>query len=524
MRIERTMQDVSAGGLETGSRKGTRLQMKNSGWQARFAHGIGRWVVGAALVFLCLASGRAWAQQQNSGTVSGNVVDSQGAVISNAKVSLIDTSEGKEIKTQSNAKGEYLFAVVPIGNYQLKVTAPTFQTYIVNDLQVNAAANVRLDAHMSAGAVEAQVTVQAEGTTLDTRSATLGTMIDPQMVEGLPVDGENIVSLAALLPGVTDVNAPTTFTSDTGGPTYSVSGSRGNQNLFLFDGLIWNNVFYNTGLNYPPRLALEEVSVLLNNYKAQYGRNSGSVFNVLSRRGANAIHGAVWEYLQNAAFDASDYATGVNPHLVSNQFGATLGGPIKRHLAQRLQRRSVTRLCQPQQRLKRRNPPARRALLVIPQCRAMVRHYFPAAPLTTCTFRPIGLYLHMPKLAGHSAVAAQQLSVRKDSRPDPLVHDDRHQVMQTVAVAKPHLAQGARVGIVVHLHAQPCPLFNLRLDAQRRPAQVRRKHQPLVPGVRAPRQTDPNAVERLLLVRRDHVLDRGDQRLHRFGWIFRKHH
>lgn len=307
-----------------------RVQMRISGWRAGIVQRIGRWVMGAALMFLCLASGRSWAQQQNSGTVSGNVVDSQGAVIPNAHVSLIDTSEGKEIKTQSNAKGEYLFAVVPIGNYQLKVMAPTFQTYIVNDLQVNAAANVRLDAHMSIGEVQSQVTVQAEGTTLDTRSATLGTMIDPQMVEGLPVDGENLVSLAALLPGVTDVNAPTTFTSDTGGPTYSVSGSRGNQNLFLFDGLIWNNVFYNTGLNYPPRLAVEEVSVLLNNYKAQYGRNSGSVFNVLSKRGTNAIHGALWEYLQNSAFNAADYISQENPHLVSNQFGATLGGPIKR--------------------------------------------------------------------------------------------------------------------------------------------------------------------------------------------------
>ena len=152
---------------------------------------------------------------------------------------------------------------------------------------------------MTAGSVDAQVTVEAAGTTLDTRSATLGTIIDTKLVENLPIDGENIVSLAALLPGVTNVNAPATFTSDTGGPTYSVSGSRGNQNLFLFDGIIWNNVFYNTGLNYPPRYGLEEVSVLLNNYKAQYGRNSGSIFNVLSKRGTNQIHGTIWENYQN---------------------------------------------------------------------------------------------------------------------------------------------------------------------------------------------------------------------------------
>lgn len=89
--------------------------------------------------------------------------------------------------------------------------------------------------------------MEAEGSSLDTRSATIGTMLDKNLVENLPIDGENIVSLAALLPGVTSVNAPMTFTADTGGPTYSVSGSRGNKNLFLFDGQIWNNVFYNTG-------------------------------------------------------------------------------------------------------------------------------------------------------------------------------------------------------------------------------------------------------------------------------------
>jgi len=327
MRNEQTMRDILVGGLETVSLKGTRLQMRIL---VGIAKGVGRGLLATALVLLWLAGGRGMAQQQNAGTVSGNVVDAQGAVIPNAVVTLIETSEGSEVTTKSNAHGEYLFPVVAIGNYQLKVSAPTFETYIVNDVQVDAASNVRQDAHMHAGAVEAQVTVQAEGTTLDTRSATLGTMIDPQMVEGLPVDGENIVSMAALLPGVTNVNAPTTFTSDTGGPTYSVSGSRGNQNLFLFDGLIWNNTFYNTGLNYPPHLALEEVSVLLNNYKAQYGRNSGSVFNVLSKRGTNALHGDLWEYYQNAALNAADYLTHVNPHLVSDQFGINIGGPIKR--------------------------------------------------------------------------------------------------------------------------------------------------------------------------------------------------
>jgi len=285
------------------------------------------------LMMLAMVSARAYGQAQNTGTVAGNVTDAQGAVVPGATVTLTNTGEGRTLTAKSNGKGEYLFSDVAVGTYTLKVSAPTFEGFVVPSIEVNADTNVREDARLVAGSVDAAVTVEANGTTVDTRSATLGTMIDNQLVEGLPIDGENIVSLAALLPGVSNVNAPTTFTSDTGGPTYSVSGSRSNQNLFLFDGIIWNNVFYNTGLNYPPRLGLQEVSVLLNNYKAQYGRNSGSIFNVLTKSGSNALHGDVWEYFQNSVFDGKDYISGVNPHLVQNQFGATLGGPIKRDKA-----------------------------------------------------------------------------------------------------------------------------------------------------------------------------------------------
>jgi len=286
--------------------------------------------VAAALLLLVLAGARAQAQAQNTGSISGNVTDAQGAVIPGATITLTANGEGRTVTTKSDSKGEYLFSDVAIGAYTLKVVAKTFESFVFDDIEVDADANIREDAHMIAGSVDTTVSVEATGTTVDTRSATLGTLIDPRLVESLPIDGGNVVSLAALLPGVTNVNAPTTFTSDTGGPTYSVSGSRTNQNLFLFDGMIWNNVFYNTGLNYPPHLALDEVSVLLNNYHAEYGRNSGSIFNVLTRRGTNTIHGFVWEYLQNTMFDAADYISQVNPHLVQNQFGATVGGPIKR--------------------------------------------------------------------------------------------------------------------------------------------------------------------------------------------------
>jgi hypothetical protein len=284
----------------------------------------------AIVALLLLVPGvRAFAQAQNTGTLAGNITDSQGLAIASATITLTADDTAQVTTTASNATGEYLFTDVKVGGYLLHVSAPGFTSLDVDGILIGANQNVRQDARLDPGSVSSSVTVHADSTTIDTRSATIGTTIDQNLVEKLPIDGENIVSLAALLPGVSNVNAPTTFTSDTGGPTYSVSGARSNQNLFLLDGTIWNNAYYNTGLNYPPRLALQEASVLLNNYKAQYGRNSGSVFNVLTRSGSNVIHGTLWEYYQSNAFDAKDYISHLLPHLVSNQFGGTIGGPLK---------------------------------------------------------------------------------------------------------------------------------------------------------------------------------------------------
>ncbi len=285
-----------------------------------------------AVLFIAAAilPARSVAQSQNAGTVSGNVTDGQGNAVVNAAVTLTSAAEGTVLSTRVNDRGEYLFSSVKTGTYTLTVTAPTFQKFIADSIAVNVTENVRMDAKLSPGSVEASVTVDAPSMTVDTRSATVATIIDPTLVQNLPVDGNNIIELTALLPGVTAVNAPATFTNDTGGPSYIVSGSRANQNLFLFDGVMWNNVYYNTGLNFPPVWMTQEVSVQLVNFKAQYGRNVGSVMNVLSRSGSNQFHGTLWEYMENSAFNARDYITGINPHLVQNQFGATIGGPIKR--------------------------------------------------------------------------------------------------------------------------------------------------------------------------------------------------
>jgi len=283
------------------------------------------------LLSLGLVAGVDRAEGQNTGAILGTVVDKTGAVVPGAAVTVADTSTGVNRAVKTNGSGEYLLPSLPVGTYILTVASPTFETAVVTDIKVDANSNIKEQVTLQPGEAATSVTVQdTQGSVIDPNSATIATMLDPKMIEDMPIDGHNVVALSALLPGVVDVNAPSTFTGDTKGPTYAASGSRNTQNLMLFDGLMWNNLFYNTGINYPTPNALQEISILLNNYKAQYGRNAGSVFNVLTKRGTNVIHGAVWDYLQNQMFNAADYISHVNPKDDQNQFGFTVGGPILR--------------------------------------------------------------------------------------------------------------------------------------------------------------------------------------------------
>jgi len=292
---------------------------------------MGLWLSLALALCMVAPSARAFAQAQNTGSILGSVTDPSGAVIPGAKVTAIEPSTGFNRSVVTNKAGDFLLPDVPVGTYLLTVTAgDNFDTYQQDGIVIDADKAVKIVAKMTIGSKGETVTVSSQGIGVDTDSSTIKTIIDTQLVENLPIDGNNTVALAGLLPGVTDLNAPATNTSDRGGPTYSVSGSRNTQNLMLFDGLMWNNLFYNTGINFPPTLGLQEISVLLNNFKAQYGRNAGSVFNVVTKRGSNQIHGAAWDYIQNKIFNASDYMSRENPNDTSNQFGFNIGGPIKR--------------------------------------------------------------------------------------------------------------------------------------------------------------------------------------------------
>jgi hypothetical protein len=279
-----------------------------------------------AVLFLLVAVAQA---QDFTGGIGGTVRDPAGALVPGATVVAVSTAQGLRRSVVSNAKGQFELPQLPIGTYNVTITAPTFRTYEDLNVQVDPTVVTNIDASLTLGSVDTTVTVTSPDAGIDAQSASIGTLIDNTSVQEIPIDGNDIVGLAALLPGVTSISAPANNTADRSGPTYSASGSRTTQNLYLFDGIIYNNLFRNTGNTYPPREAIQEIQVLINNYGADYGRNAGSIFAAVTKSGTNVYHGIIWETAKNTAFNADNYLSGkLSNKLIQNQFGATFGGPI----------------------------------------------------------------------------------------------------------------------------------------------------------------------------------------------------
>ena len=269
---------------------------------------------------------------QGTGTIHGTVADPSGLPMAGVQVMATLSERGTIRTAATNATGAYVLPLMPVGTYLIQVEQQGFKQFTQRGVTLNANENIRIDVSLEVGSVAERVTVTAEAPLVDSRSSAMGTLIDGRRVLELPINGRNVIALAGLLPGVSQLDAPQTFARDVNGPTVSVSGSRGNQNLFLFDGAHFNANFRNTGLNYPPPDALQEVKVMTNSFSAEYGRNAGAVFNVITRSGSNEIHGSAWEFLRNQKLNARNFfAPSTKPPLIQNQFGAAAGAPIRKN-------------------------------------------------------------------------------------------------------------------------------------------------------------------------------------------------
>ncbi|PYV46232.1 MAG: hypothetical protein DMG92_18530, partial [Acidobacteria bacterium] len=253
------------------------------------------------LSFSMVIGGRASAQQATA-QVTGKVTDSSGAIIVGADVTLRNSQTGVSRNTTSNKDGEYLFTLVPIGNYEIAVKRQSFQTYEQKGITLDINQNAKIDVALHAGASSEVVEVNANATQVDTQSATLGKVETTERILSLPLVERDTMQLGLLQAGVVAPEA-----EDGSGNAFSVAGQRSESMTFLIDGSDNNDFLGNNMVVNPNPDAVAEFKILTNNYEAEYGRTSGGIVNQVIKSGTNSIHGSLFEFFRNTALDGSDY-------------------------------------------------------------------------------------------------------------------------------------------------------------------------------------------------------------------------
>jgi len=289
-----------------------------------------KWFSLLALLLLTAAP-RAVLGQTTTATLLGVVRDSTGAVIPQTQVTARNVLTSFTRSASTDETGSYLITNLPVGEYSVTVAKEGFQRFIQEGITLVVNQNARVDIVLTVGSVSESVSVNAQPPDVDTRSSTIGELVDRTRIQELPLNGRNAMALARVIPGVVTVGAPTAPTNGRSGPRVVVGGARDTQNEFRFDGTSHQNLTHNSGLNLPSPDALQEFKVLTSNYTAEYGRNGGGVFVAVTRAGTNEFHGALWEFLRNKALNARNFFALDKPDLKQNQFGFTFGGPAIRN-------------------------------------------------------------------------------------------------------------------------------------------------------------------------------------------------
>lgn len=281
--------------------------------------------------------------QTYRGTILGTVTDSSGAVIAGAKVRVTNDDTGLARETTSSADGTYSVPELPIGPYTVTVENAGFQTSVTKGVRVDVAVERRVDVTMQAGDVSQRVEVLGDTITqVETTSNVLGGAFQAQEILDLPINGRDFQKLLFLTPGAAGdpsggMDSPGSF------GLVSVNGNRGRSNNYLLDGTDMNDGYRNLpainqgGVFGTPGTVLPVESIaevrVLSNWEAEYGRNAGSVVNIVTKSGTNEFHGSVFEYFRNESLNARNYFNTVpNPKddFSNHQFGVAVGGPLRR--------------------------------------------------------------------------------------------------------------------------------------------------------------------------------------------------
>jgi len=268
--------------------------------------------------------------QSTGGRIRGTVTDPSGGAVTGAKLVLTNEANGTQRDTQSGSNGEYIFLEMPVGMYQIEVSQQGFKKYLRKGLVVNLNEVVGLDIPLQLGGSTETVEVTGAPPLVDTTSTQLGTVVNERAVSQLPLAQRDAYQLLQLQPGVqSQVGLDTVYGSDRAG-VVSVNGGRGRDNNFTVNGGDGNDQFAGLPAIQPSPDAIAEFRVLTNTFDAEYGRNSGAVVNVVTKSGTNDFHGSTYEFFRNNALNAKGFFDSSKLDYLQNQFGATLGGPIRK--------------------------------------------------------------------------------------------------------------------------------------------------------------------------------------------------
>ena len=277
--------------------------------------------------------------QNTNGRVIGIVTDPQGAAVAGAKVAVANTGTNVNWNTVTDGRGSFQVLDVPIGMYTITVESRGFARARIEPQELTINQALRVDVSLKLGAANETVEVQSRAAQVETVNPTIGGTVTGKAIQDLPLNGRNTLDLALTQPGVIPIADDIgTYGTSNGGSTetglggISVAGGRGDAITYLLDGGMNNRTTSNQVVFNPNPEAVEEFKLLENNYTAEYGRNGGGTISVVLKSGTNALHGSLFEYLRNDAFNANDYIDNElgNPRQVlkRNQFGGVIGGPI----------------------------------------------------------------------------------------------------------------------------------------------------------------------------------------------------
>lgn len=284
-------------------------------------------------VAMCLSVVVPALAQVTTADIVGRVTDTSGGVLPGVTVTATNDGTGDVRTTATGAGGDYTFNLLPIGTYTVSVTLQGFGSQTTK-LSLSAGDRMRFDTKLQLGTVAENITVTASAPLLQTDTSTVSALVTEKAVQDLPVNGRNFVRLVQLAPGANEglANSLASGTRpDDRRQTsaISINGALDNQNNQLIDGMDNNERAIGTIGVKPSIDAIAEVKIQTSNYTAETGRTAGGVVNILTKSGTNKFRGSAFEFMRNDRFDAKNFFAATKPVLRQNQFGGSLGGPLR---------------------------------------------------------------------------------------------------------------------------------------------------------------------------------------------------